>query len=124
MTPDPYSNSGRLNDPQSWNRYAYTRGDAVNRFDPKGTDVYFYSSGGTTVTSQGTGTETLNNAADGLFGPYAVFNDSPGPQFAPNGLNTGTWQTVDCPPLTWLSMIWGSRQNNQLTYGGQATVIP
>jgi len=38
MTPDPYTNSGRLNDPQSWNRYAYTRGDPVNRFDPNGTD--------------------------------------------------------------------------------------
>ncbi len=38
MTPDPYTNSGRLNDPQSWNRYAYTRGDPVNRADPHGTD--------------------------------------------------------------------------------------
>jgi RHS repeat-associated protein len=38
MTPDPYTNSGRLTDPQSWNRYAYTRGDPVNRYDPSGTD--------------------------------------------------------------------------------------
>ena len=38
MTPDPYTNSGRLKDPGSWNRYAYTRGDPVNRFDPAGTD--------------------------------------------------------------------------------------
>jgi hypothetical protein len=37
MTPDPYTNSGRLSDPQSWNRYAYTRGDPVNRADPAGT---------------------------------------------------------------------------------------
>jgi RHS repeat-associated protein len=37
MTPDPYTNSGRLTDPQSWNRYAYTRGDPVNRKDPAGT---------------------------------------------------------------------------------------
>ena len=36
MTPDPYSNSGRLNDPQSWNRYAYTFGDPVNWVDPDG----------------------------------------------------------------------------------------
>lgn len=36
MTPDPYTNSGRLTDPQSWNRYAYTRGDPVNRIDPIG----------------------------------------------------------------------------------------
>ena len=38
MTPDPYTNSGRLTDPQSWNRYAYTRGDPVNRVDLAGTD--------------------------------------------------------------------------------------
>lgn len=38
MTPDPYTNSGRLSDPQSWNRYAYTRGDPVNRVDLTGTD--------------------------------------------------------------------------------------
>ena len=37
-TPDPYTNSGRLTDPQSWNRYAYTRGDPVNRYDPSGMD--------------------------------------------------------------------------------------
>ena len=43
MTPDPYKASsghgtGKPGDPQSWNRYAYTRGDPVNRFDPNGTD--------------------------------------------------------------------------------------
>jgi hypothetical protein len=37
MTPDPYTNSGRLTDPGSWNRYAYTRGDPVSRADPMGT---------------------------------------------------------------------------------------
>jgi RHS repeat-associated protein len=36
MTPDPYTASGGPNDPQSWNRYAYTRGDPVNRYDPAG----------------------------------------------------------------------------------------
>ncbi len=39
-TPDPYaSNSGGAgdpSDPQSWNRYSYTRGDPVNRVDPAG----------------------------------------------------------------------------------------
>ncbi len=38
MTPDPYRASGGPADPQSWNRYAYTRGDPVNRFDPAGLD--------------------------------------------------------------------------------------
>lgn len=38
MTPDPYAASGGPSDPQSWNRYAYTRGDPANRYDPHGTD--------------------------------------------------------------------------------------
>ncbi len=38
MTADPYASSGGASDPQSWNRYAYTRGDPVNRYDPAGTD--------------------------------------------------------------------------------------
>ena len=36
MTPDPSKSSGGPSDPQSWNRYAYTRGDPVNRYDPTG----------------------------------------------------------------------------------------
>jgi RHS repeat-associated protein len=36
MTPDQYQASGGLNDPQGWNRYAYTRGDPVNGNDPSG----------------------------------------------------------------------------------------
>ncbi len=34
MTPDSYS--GGTADPQSWNKYSYTRGDPVNRSDPAG----------------------------------------------------------------------------------------
>src|SRR5690348_4475121 len=37
MTTDPYAASGGPGDPGSWNRYAYTRGDPVNRADPRGT---------------------------------------------------------------------------------------
>jgi RHS repeat-associated protein len=37
LTPDPYMNSAGVRDPGSWNRYAYTRGDPVNRRDPRGT---------------------------------------------------------------------------------------
>lgn len=40
MTPDPYQGtsggSGDTNNPQSWNRYAYTTGDPVNWIDPEG----------------------------------------------------------------------------------------
>src|SRR5437588_3701164 len=35
-SPDPYKASGGPADSQSWNRYTYTRGDPVNRFDPSG----------------------------------------------------------------------------------------
>lgn len=40
MTPDPYQKSGRAQEPQTWNRYTYTRGDPVNRFDPNGLDDF------------------------------------------------------------------------------------
>jgi RHS repeat-associated protein len=33
---DPYMASGQPADPESWNRYAYTRGDPVNRIDSTG----------------------------------------------------------------------------------------
>ena len=37
LTPDPYSAaSAGPSDPQTWNRYAYTRGDPINRYDPSG----------------------------------------------------------------------------------------
>jgi RHS repeat-associated protein len=38
MTPDPSRSSGGPSNPQSWNRYAYTAGDPVNRADPSGLD--------------------------------------------------------------------------------------
>jgi RHS repeat-associated protein len=36
LTPDPDSASAGPSEPGSWNRYAYTRGDPVNRTDPSG----------------------------------------------------------------------------------------
>jgi RHS repeat-associated protein len=38
MSPDRYRASAGPRDPRSWNRYAYTRGDPVNRFDRTGRD--------------------------------------------------------------------------------------
>jgi hypothetical protein len=37
--PDPYGGSYNLSDPQSLNRYAYTKNDPVNRRDPSGLDA-------------------------------------------------------------------------------------
>jgi RHS repeat-associated protein len=55
MTPDPYKANGggpgSPGDPQGWNRYAYTRGDPVNRADPGGMDD---CSANTCVTVTGT----------------------------------------------------------------------
>jgi RHS repeat-associated protein len=50
-TPDPYQASGGPGSPASWNRYSYTRGDPVNRRDPRGLvdigDGYDNDGGGT-----------------------------------------------------------------------------
>jgi hypothetical protein len=35
-SPDPYAASGGPSSPASWNRYSYTRGDPINRLDPRG----------------------------------------------------------------------------------------
>jgi RHS repeat-associated protein len=39
LSPDPYANSAGLGDPGGWNRYAYTRNDPVNQYDPRGLDA-------------------------------------------------------------------------------------
>jgi RHS repeat-associated protein len=36
ITPDPSSGGATTSDPGSWHKYAYTRGDPVNRIDPQG----------------------------------------------------------------------------------------
>jgi len=40
LTPDPIF--GDLADPLSWNRYAYCRGNPVNRVDPNGLDSFVF----------------------------------------------------------------------------------
>ena len=57
MTPDSAA-SATASDPGSWNRYAYTRGDPVNRVDPTGLDDWaalsdYMSGGGSWNPSQG-----------------------------------------------------------------------
>jgi RHS repeat-associated protein len=46
LTPDPYSGSAKTVDPSSWNRYAYTGGDPVNRTDASGRAYACTGSGG------------------------------------------------------------------------------
>jgi hypothetical protein len=73
MTPDPYHGNGggpgNPRDPQSWNRYAYTRGDPVNRVDPSG----FGDEPPCTADFCVTGTGTLEeDDEDGLPNPSAL----------------------------------------------------
>jgi RHS repeat-associated protein len=78
MTPDPYTNSGRLNDPGSWNRYAHTRGDPVNRFDPAGRDDTPPATC-TTATSDFCITTTTSGDDEGGVPPDTDFDPSNGP---------------------------------------------
>ena len=43
LTPDAYQNSAGPQNPGSWNRYAYTGGDPVNRVDHSG--LYYWDTG-------------------------------------------------------------------------------
>ena len=43
ISPDPYIGSIRLDDPDSWNRYAYCGNDPINRIDPHGTSFCGWS---------------------------------------------------------------------------------
>ena len=69
MTADPYKASGGPADPGSWNRYAYTRGDPINRTDANGTcdsgDDSCFSVTGTASPDFG--------SSPGLVGP-GIFN--------------------------------------------------
>ena len=63
MSPDPYQASGGPADPSSWNRYAYTRGDPVNRIDPMGL-ADFSVTGYCYGCSDSTGPSNVSSNAD------------------------------------------------------------
>jgi RHS repeat-associated protein len=94
MTPDPYNASGGPSDPQSWNQYAYTRGDPVNRLDPAGMQdcpVDFCVTG----TGYGSG--------DGSGGG----GHSPQPPLQGNDPSSGYPGTPNCPP-GWVKGPYGN----------------
>jgi RHS repeat-associated protein len=85
-TADPYTPSGYLVDPQSWNRYSYARNDSVNRGDPTGlvdlseimwwAQHYWYLLAGPLA----------------VVGRYAPFEDSnDNPDSDPNGAALSNW---------------------------------
>jgi RHS repeat-associated protein len=93
MTPDPYMASGGPSDPGSWNRYAYTRGDPVNRVDPGGledencpylacTEVTDYYDRDLSFSDP-----TLWNLSSDI--PIGMFYE---------GCSTQSWMPLGCPP--------------------------
>jgi len=80
----------RANDPGSWNRYAYTRGDPVNRADPGGTDdcpvgVNFCSN----IPNSGEETDPFS---DDCIGTICPLIDNPDP------VNTNCFAAVGAQP--------------------------
>ena len=57
MSPDPYSGSYNLSNPQSMNRYTYAMNSPLSNIDPSGYDACAYDNGN--------GTATIINAEDG-----------------------------------------------------------
>jgi RHS repeat-associated protein len=53
-SPDPFLGSGRTEDPQSWNRYAYTDNNPLARIDPHGMDWVYH------VTTEKRGEQTVS----------------------------------------------------------------
>ena len=85
MTPDPAGQAAATpQDPVSWNRYAYTGGDPVNRYDPSG--LVYYGSYYDCVA---------DNEANGSYAACVINDDGDGFQS-----NTGSCQVGDasCNP--------------------------
>ena len=116
MTPDPFTNGGRLSEPQSWNRYAYAGADPVNHLDPSGLDFIWApipddgggADGGNCDPSQGPGPCGGNACVE----PYG-FTPMPGPGCSVTGGDYGppvaqpTPSPVpSCPPnyLHWIAL--------------------
>jgi RHS repeat-associated protein len=77
-TPDPYKASGFTTDPASWNRYAYTRGDPINRVDRTGrfSNESCGSDGGPANCTIDTGTGSGTGSGGGLCDPGSSFYDT------------------------------------------------
>jgi RHS repeat-associated protein len=58
--PDPESESCNYGTPQSLNRYAYVKGDPINRVDPLGLDDSFGESGGLQICERDPDTEVMS----------------------------------------------------------------
>ena len=87
LTPDPYVNSAGPSDPQSWNRYAYTRNDPINRIDPSGLDDCEPSPG---VDFCVTGTGSAPSPAPDPWGSGSfIFNEQYLAYF------TGSWNSMN-----------------------------
>ncbi len=76
VSSDPYRASGYLIDPQSWNRYTYTRNNPVNRHDPVGLqDTYVHIPGWDYMNINGSNGMKVDGGSGGG-GRYAPFLDT------------------------------------------------
>ena len=91
MTADPYKASAGANDPGSWNRYSYVRGDPANYIDPNGLadfSVTGYCQGcsglGGSLSGHGGGYDPYDRGGhlmwDESMGPLSTWNQ----QYAPS----------------------------------------
>jgi RHS repeat-associated protein len=129
LTPDPYTASGGPADPGSWNHYAYTRGDPINRHDPSGLqdcdpDVDFCAGdpGPTQGGEPGGGDPTPTpGPGGGEPGPVA-----PGPYSAPTGTGFDKTQGKEIQSAINLAMSWtkNPKCNNALQSAGIAGINP
>ena len=100
LQPDPYGGSYNFSDPQSLNRYAYTKNDPVNRKDPSGLDICHADPaapgttvciptlyGGTVTVTAGSGGESITGfEGSGTEGMMIVLpSDAQTPQQLPTG---------------------------------------
>jgi lysozyme len=99
---DPYRNSGGVEDPQSWNRYSYSRNDPINLVDPMGLLEQPPGGGGTESVPYETGCQMFPE----LCFPYVRPPFSGGSQAPP--------PPPDCNPIVEVAQLPGqmSLSNN------------
>jgi len=121
LSPDPLG--GRLEDPQTLNKYAYVRNNPASLTDPTGLDFYITCSGGDTATCQRGHVGMTKNDENGnmVFEATVVKSNEQGnlvDQYGANYTGTYTGQTVNFQQEGSTQSIAGEwKQNSDPTKG-------